>query len=178
MSELGITWGDAALVVVTATGVYVGMIVLSRWFGQRKFTTASSYDFPFVFAIGSIVGRAVLVKTTLSAALLGLTVMFVLHAVTAWLHHHVGVLHRLSQNRPILLAAHGELLADGLARAHTSALEVYEAVRLAGLGSLDGVAAVVLERNGDFSVIPSGESIEPALWDEVRGNEWLERRPG
>lgn len=173
MEELALGWSDAGLVVLTATSVYVAMLVLSRLFGQRQFATITTYDIPFVFAIGSLVGRVILVRTSLAAALVGLVTLFLLHSVTGWLHHHVPAFHRLSQNRPVLLAVDGRILEEGLDAAHTSRLEVYEAVRLRGLASLEETRAVVLERNGRLSVIPRGASPDPELWREVAGVEHL-----
>lgn len=175
MQALGLTWTEAWLVVVTAVGTYIAMLLLSRIFGQRQFTQATTYDLAFIFAIGSLVGRVILVRTSLGAAVLGLVVMFSLHAATGWLHHHVPTFHRLTQNRPILLALSGEVLETALRDAHTSDLEVYEAIRLQGLASLEDTLAVVLERSGELSVIPRGVSVQEELWREVAGSERLLR---
>ncbi len=173
LEELWLSWSDAWLTVVTAAGIYVAMIVFSRLWGQRQFATSSSYDLAFVFALGSLIGRVVLVRTTLAVALLGLFTMFALHAATGWLHHHVAVIHRLVQNRPILLVAGSTVLEDNLRRAHTSELELFQQLRLAGRGSLDDVEVVILERNGAFSVIGHDEPIDAELFQEVVGRERL-----
>lgn len=176
MDALGLTWAEAGLVVITATGTYSAMLLLSRIFGQRQFTSATTYDLAFIFAIGSLVGRVILVRTSLGAAVLGLVVMFSLHAATGWLHHHVPTFHRLTQNRPILLALRGEILEDAVRDAHTSRLEVYEAIRLQGLASLEDTFAVVLERSGQVSVIHRGSAVQEEFWREVAGAERLLRR--
>ncbi len=173
MNALGLTWTEAGLVVITAVGTYSTMLLLSRMFGQRQFTQATTYDLAFIFAIGSLVGRVILVRVSLGAAVLGLVVMFVLHAATGWLHHHVPTFHRLTQNRPVLLALGGDVLETALQDAHTSHLEVYEAVRLHGLASLEDTLAVVLERSGELSVIRRGVSVQEDLWREVAGSERL-----
>ncbi len=176
MHALGLTWTEAGLVVITAVGTYTVMLLLSRIFGQRQFTQATTYDLTFVFAIGSLIGRVILVRVSLGAAVLGLVVLFCLHAATGWLHHHVPAFHRLTQNRPILLAHGGEVLEAALRDAHTSHLEVYAAVRLQGLASLEDTLAVVLERSGEISVIRRGVSVQEGLWREVAGSERLLQR--
>ncbi len=173
MDALGLTWTEAGLVVVTALGIYSAMLLLSRIFGQRQFTQATTYDVAFIFAIGSLVGRVILVRVSLGAAVLGLAVMFCLHAATGWLHHHVPTFHRLTQNRPVLLAIRGEVLEAALHDAHTSHLELYEAVRLHGLASLEDTLAVVLERSGELSVIRRGVGVQEDVWREVAGSERL-----
>lgn len=132
----------------------------------------------FVFAIGSIMGRVILVRTSLAVAAVGLVTMFLLHAAAAWLHHHSAVGQRLAQNRPVLLVANGCLLDDGLRAARVSTFEVHQQLRLNGHGSLSGVAAVIFERSGRMSVIRSDEALDPSLFVEVRGTERLAMSSG
>lgn len=171
--ELGISWVEAGLTVVTATVIYLATIAFSRLWGQRQFATSSTYDLAFIFAIGSVIGRVLLVRTSLTNALLALAVMFALHSVVGWLHHHVEWVHRLIQNQPVLLLAHGEPIPENLRRADTSAHEVDEAIRLAGFGSTQEVVAVILERNGEFSVIGQDRQVDDSVFEEVLGADRL-----
>lgn len=175
-SQLGVTSTEAWLTVVTATGIYVGAIALSRVFGQRQFATSSSYDLVFVFALGSVLGRVVLVRTSLAAAVLGLATLFVLHAATGWLHHNVRAVHELIQNPPILLVADGEVVEEGMRRAHLSRAELHQALRLHGHGTLRGLRAVILERSGSFSILPHGVDLDPDMLDEIAGGDRLRRQ--
>lgn len=168
LSELSLSWTEAWLTVLTATGIYFATILFSRIFGQRQFATSSSYDMAFVFALGSVIGRVVLVRTSLLTAVLGLATLFVLHSATGWLHHHVRFVHELVQNPPILVVADGELLVDSLERAHVSRDELRQALRLAGVTSMDEVSAVVLERSGSLSVLRG--DVEPDLLADVEGS--------
>lgn len=173
VDQLGITWAEGGLTVLTATAVYLLMIVLSRTFGQRQFASWGTYDLAFVFAIGSIVGRVILVRVSLATAAVGLVTLFALHGATTWLHHNAPVAHRLIQNRPILLVADGELLHDQLRRARVSVQEVHQALRLQGHGDLERVRAVVLERNGVLSVIADDARLSREVFAQVDGRQWL-----
>ena len=118
-------------------------------------------------------GRTVLVRVSLLNAVVALCTMSVLHTATGWLHHHSRVLHNVIQNRPVLLVANGRLLDDALHRTGTSHVEVFQAARLQGLGSLDDAAAVTLERNGELSFVTRGQRLDTDLFGEVAGNEAL-----
>ena len=107
-------------------------------------------------------------RVSLLNAVVALSVMFVLHAATGWMHH-IQVVHDLIQNQPVMLAAHGHILDEALRRTGTSRSEVYQAVRLKGFGSLDDVAAVVLERNGQFSVVSRSQRLDEDAFAEVVG---------
>ncbi|MDP8968966.1 MAG: DUF421 domain-containing protein [Actinomycetota bacterium] len=176
LSELGLSWAEVWLTVVTAAGIYATVILLSRMFGQRQFATSSTYDLAFIFAMGSLVGRVILVRTSLLAAVLGLFTMFCLHAAARWLHQNVGVMHMAIQNRPILVVADGDVLEDNRRRAHLSHFELYQQLRLHGLGSLEKVRAVILERNGDLSIITADQRIDAEVFREVVGNDRLVHR--
>lgn len=106
-SELGSTWAQLWLTVVSAVGVYLTMMVLSRLFGQRQFASSTTYDLAFTFAMGSLIGRTVLVRVSLLNAVVALCTMFILHAGATWLHHRFGIAHELMQNRPVLLVDRG-----------------------------------------------------------------------
>lgn len=161
------SWTEALLVVVTAAGIYATVILLSRLFGQRQFSVTTSYDLAFTFALGSVVGRVILVRTSLAAGVLGLATLFVLHALSGRLHHSVRAVHDLIQNRPVLLVVDGRVLDDNLRAARTSRSELYQQLRAHGHGSLEGVGAVVLERNGRMSVLDRDEARDPELFAEV-----------
>jgi len=177
-SELGTTWGDVWLTILSAIGVYVTIIALSRMFGQRQFATSSTYDLAFNFAMGTLVGRAVLVRVSLLNAVVALCTMFLLHAITSWLHHRVGWVHDAIQNRPMLLVANGVVLDDALRESGTSRVELFQALRLQGIGSVDEVGAAILERNGQFSVINSTTGLDADVFREVGGTNHLERADG
>lgn len=174
---LALSWEEMWLTALVATSIYVMAIVLTRLFGQRQLLRSSGYDLAFVFAIGSLMGRVILVRTSLAGAMLGLVMMFSLHAVTGWLHHHSALAHRLTQNRPILLVARGRVLDEGLRTAKVSMPELLQQLRLHGHGSFMGVEAVIFERNGRISVIGSGAVLNASFFSEVRGAEQLELDP-
>lgn len=167
IARLGVSWTEALLVVVTATGIYGAAIVLSRLFGQRQFSVSTSYDLAFTFALGSVIGRVILVRTSLAAGVLGLTTLFILHSISGRLHHSMRAVHLLIQNQPVLLAVDGRILDDNLRAAHTSRAELHQAVRQHGHGSLEHVGAVVLERNGGMSVLDRDVERDPEVFAGV-----------
>ena len=176
--ELGLSWIDAGLVVFVAGSLYVVTVVASRLFGQRQFTTLSSYDMVFTFVLGSVIGRAVLVRTSLAAAVLGLFTLFALHAVTGRLHHRNARAHELIQNDPILVLAEGEPQPDLMHQAHVSRRELHQALRQRGHTRYADLRAVVLEPAGSFSVITRDQSVDPALLEGVLGADRLDAVPG
>lgn len=171
--QLGLTWIQAATVVVSTVGAYVGFLVLIKIFGQRALSSMSSFDFAAAIAFGAVIGRTVLGYTpTLLAGLLGMTTLFVLQAIFG-LARRNRRLDRAVSNLPLLLMANGTILHDNLRKAKIVEDELRQKLRLAAIHRYDEVAAVILERTGAISVLRQGETIAPELIRDVRGCERL-----
>lgn len=171
--ELGLTWPLAGLVIVSALGIYAAVIVYSRLAGIRGHSHMSTFDFATTIAIGAVLGRVVLVRTSLLAGVVGLASLFSFQYLVAYLRMKAGF-GRFVDNRPILLMAGPHLLPDGLRRAHVTPDDVFENLRLNGVGSIEQVKAVVLERSGEVSVIHGDVEIDPELFPNVVGREQLD----
>ena len=157
--------------VFSATVIYLTMVICSRLFGPRQFSRSTGYDLAFVFGLGSLIGRVVLVRTSLLAGILGLATLFMLHALVELAHHRSDRVHRLIQNSPVLLVAHGEVLHEHLRMAHVAIMELHQQLRQSGYGSLSDVGVVILERNGRFSILARDAVPDPALLDGGIGAE-------
>lgn len=173
-SELGISWQEAGLVVVTALAIYGVTLVGARVLGQRQFASLSTHDLVFVFALGSIIGRTVLVRTSLAGAVIGLTTMFAAHTTMSRLYRSRPRAYAAIQNPPILLVADGQLLPDQLRRARLAPFELRQLLRQQGHGAYEGLRAVVLEPTGGLSVVPSGAPVSTEFLTEVAGADLLE----
>jgi hypothetical protein len=68
--RLGLSWTDAATVVVSTVGIYLAFLVLLRIVGQHAVAAMSSFDFAAAIAFGAVLGRTVL-GYTLSGSIIG-----------------------------------------------------------------------------------------------------------
>jgi uncharacterized membrane protein YcaP (DUF421 family) len=168
MSDLGISWAEAGLVVLAASGIYVLAVALVRVGGPRAVATFTTFDFVVSVAIGAVVGRVVLVEPTLAAGAIGLLTLFVLERVVGRLRRG-SVLEKAVDASPRLLVRDGVLQHDEMHAAGLRVDDVHELVRRRGFGSLADLGAVVLERNGEVSVIPVGRRLDDELLDDVVG---------
>ncbi len=171
--RLGLSWTDAAAVVVSTIGIYLTFLVLIRIVGQRALATMSSFDFAAAVALGAVMGRVILGYTpTLLAGVIGLGTLFALQGL-------FGIVRRspradtVLSNQPLLVMADGRLLDENLRKAHIVENELREKLRLAGVRRYDDVALVILERTGAISVLRRGETIGPELVADVRGRDAL-----
>ncbi len=169
--RLGLSWTDAATVVVSTIGIYLTFLVLIRMVGQRALAAMSNFDFAAAVALGAVMGRVILGYTpTLLAGVIGLSTLFALQAIFGIVRRSPRADSALS-NLPLLLMTDGRLLDENLRKAHVIENELREKLRLAGIRRYDDVAMVILERTGAISVLRRGETIGPELVADVRGRD-------
>lgn len=170
-NDFGLTWGDAARVIISAIALYALVLVMIRIMGQRTMASLSSFDLAAAVAIGAVVGRAILGYTpTVAAGALGLVTLLVLQAATGLLRrYNTGM--AVINNRAFVLMAGDLTIASNLRRTHVSEEEITAKLRLAGIRSRSEVACVVLESTGEISVLRAGIPIDPEFLQNVRGAE-------
>lgn len=159
--ELGVSWSDAGLGLVAGIGIYVTIMLLSRVFSQRSLTTFSSFDFPITIAVGAIIGRTALVKTSLLSGVIALATLFTAQALVALARDRFG-LDNVLDNPPEAIVADGLVLDAVEAHSHITSADLHQRLRMEGLRSLDQVRLMVLERSGSISIISGDDPIPPA----------------
>jgi uncharacterized membrane protein YcaP (DUF421 family) len=167
--QLGTTPSAAAQVVLATIGIYLVLTVLVRLVGQRSLSALSGTDVACVIALGAVVGRtALLAVPSLITGVLVLVVLVGLQRLLAGLGR-VPRIAALMNRDPVLLISDGRQRPDALRRARVSEDELRQCLRLAGVTHRRQVRMAVLERNGQISILRSGDEVEPWLLDDLPG---------
>lgn len=115
-------------------------------------------------ALGSTLATILLSKdVTLAQGSVALALLIGLQFLVTWSSVRVRWIRALVTGEPSLMFYRGEFLRKKLIRARVTEAEIRAAVRDAGIGGMDAVAAVVLETDGTFSVVASGTEDESNL---------------
>ncbi|GJL84206.1 MAG: hypothetical protein DHS20C01_38400 [marine bacterium B5-7] len=118
----------------------------------------NAFDLVVTVALGSILATILLNKdVTLAQGVLALALLIGMQFVVTWSSVRVRWVRKLATGEPTLLLYRGALLSQALVKTRVTEDEVLAAVRSAGAGMLNEVHAVVLETDGSFSVVRSGE---------------------
>lgn len=162
------SWESLVLVVVATAAVYLAVVTATRLAGPRSLATMSSFDFAATVAIGSTVATAANLGTPLAN---GIVVVAILYAVQTG----AAIVRRrrpaamVIDNRPLLVMAGGEVLADNLRLARLTEPELWSQLRQAGVTHRRQVLAVVMETTGSLSVLRgSPGDLDPELLSDVR----------
>jgi uncharacterized membrane protein YcaP (DUF421 family) len=175
------TTGSAALMVVfTAVGVYLTLLLFTRLAGLRSFSKLSSFDFAITVAIGSVVATVILSDDPpLVQGIIGLASLFGIQSIVSALRNRSGRVRRAVDNTPLLLMAGDEVVAENLREARMTRDDLRAKLREANVLHPDQIRAVVMESTGDVSVLhgsPDDPALDLDVLRNVKGQERLRDR--
>lgn len=155
-------------IVITTIAMYLVFVGVVRVLGQRSLAAMSTVDLVCVLAVGAVVGRtALLAEPTLGGGVVALMTLFLLQRALG--HSRVGRrMGALFARRPVLLMVGTEVRDDALRSARVTRDELRQRLRLAGIARPGEVGCVVLEANGQISVV-RGPDLDPLLFEDVLG---------
>jgi len=161
------SWGEVLRIAVIAAMLFVVVVAVLRFAGQQALAQMSGYDVIVTVTLGSIVASVILPPSlTLADALAAVLTLIALQRLTRWLQSRWLPAHHAVREAPRVVLWDGQLLEDRLRDVKVSGDEVRAAVRKSGFGSLNEVLAVVLENDGQWSVVAKreGSSDESAFF--------------
>lgn len=172
------SWAAIGRAAVAAAVFFVFVVAMLRFVGQQALAQMSGYDVVVTVTFGAILSAvAVTPGVTLSEAAAAFVVLVILQEATRWLQARWLLVHHAVREAPRVVLWDGRLLPDRLRQSNVSADEVRAAVRRKGLRSLSDVRIVVLENDGEWSVVPKDvqTSDESAFYGlSIPGYHWPE----
>jgi uncharacterized membrane protein YcaP (DUF421 family) len=148
--------GVSPLVRILVVGIpgFLALLVLLRIIGPRPLSRMQSYDVIFALAVGSTYGRLLTAQDTqLDEALVAFGILAGMHATVAWLARKHPWVAAAVETQPRLLLLRGAPCEEAMREAGVELRELMAAARKHGKGSLEGIGAIVLERDGSLAVL-------------------------
>lgn len=162
-SDLDAVWR----VLAVGTAAYLALVVLLRATGKRTLSKLNAFDFVVTIALGSTLAT-VLLDAGISwvEGVTALALLACLQLVVSWLVSRRPRVASLVTSRAQVVLRDGEPDLEALRRVRLTRAELAQAVRRAGYGGFDVLAAVVLESDGSLSIVPTsqrgdGSTIDP-----------------
>lgn len=141
-------------IAVVSLLAYAAMVLVLRLAGKRSLAKLNAFDLVVTVALGSTLATVLLSK---DVALFEGVLAFAALAGLQWLVSRISVwspwFRTMVRAEPRLLFENGQYRRDAMAKERVTAAEIDAAIRNAGHGRLDAIAAVVLETDGSMSVI-------------------------
>lgn len=147
-------WTGPARVALSGLAAYSALVVLLRITGKRTLSDMNAFDFIVTVALGSTLASTILSHdTTVAEGLAALVTLALLQAILAWAGSRSAAAGRAIKSEPTLLVHEGRMLQQAMRSERVSPAEILAAIRAQGGADLRDVHAVVLETNGNFSVV-------------------------
>lgn len=144
---------------VITTCTYVALIIMLRSAGKRTLAKMNAFDFVITIGIGSVLAIIMMDKTVpLFEGIAALALLIVLQFIITWTTVNFKALRGVVRSSPTLLLYDGEIIKKNLKKERVTESELLESLRNEGVHSIVNVKAVVLESNGETSVIKKDES--------------------
>jgi uncharacterized membrane protein YcaP (DUF421 family) len=154
-------WDVILRTILVAVVAYSGLVLLLRISGKRTLAKLNAFDWVVTVAFGSTLATILLnADVALAEGLVAFTLLILLQWSVARLSVAWPPFKELIRSEPRLLLENGRVMDSALKRERVTRSEIEAAVRNEGFGDLDDIAAVVLETDGSFSVIPKEKAGE------------------
>lgn len=164
------TWSAFGRIALTAIVIYLAVVIFLRVTGKRTLSKWNAFDFIVTIALGSTLAASILSKdTAIFEGILGLGLLMGLQFVVTWLSVRSSTVRRLLKSQPTLLLHEGQFQREAMRRERVTESEVRAALRSHGVSSVEHAAAVVLETDGNFSVITEQMSVGSSTLVDVVG---------
>ena len=114
MFDLQLTLGEK---VIRALVIYLFLVIALRVVGKRELTQLNTLDFVVLLAVANAVQNGLIgADNSVTGAVAGATVLFLLASGLGWLLYRSGLLRRALEGTPTELIRDGEVLDDALRR--------------------------------------------------------------
>ncbi|QXP54886.1 DUF421 domain-containing protein [Cellulophaga sp. HaHa_2_95] len=157
------------LIVCSAIGIYLAIILYTRLFGKRSFSKMSSFDFAMTVSVGSMVATTVLTNSvSLTEGAIGLVMVYGLQLAAAYLRRYEPF-RKLIDNQPTLLMDGSTIIKENLRKVRVTEGDLRSKLREANVVKLSEVKAVIFETTGDMVVLHKSneDDIDPWLLEDV-----------
>lgn len=148
------SWESIGRIILLAILVYIALLAALRVVGKRALAKMSAYDLVVTIALGSLIATIPLQQQiTLADGLAAICAYLGLQYALSWLMQRWRGVRRVVKAQPTLVVFEGRMLHDRMRRVRVTDAEVRAAIRSSGRASVAEALAVVLENDGNWSVI-------------------------
>ena len=148
------SWSGIVRTIIVGSLAYAFLVLSLRISGKRTLAKLNAFDLVVTVALGSTLATILLSEdVALAEGATALVLLVVLQYVVAFLSVRAQGFAKAVRSEPTLLLRDGEMLPDAMRRSRVTKAELETVIRTEGQRGLDGIAAVILESDGSFSVV-------------------------
>lgn len=158
-------WHMALMTVIS----FITLFILIRISGKRTLAKFNAFDFIVTVALGSVLAYMMLAQITFTEGVVVLLLIIGLQYLFARLSRASDAMDNVLNASPRLLFYKGRYLEDSMKKEAITENEIFAVIRKEGLAKIEDVLAVVIEPNGEISVIErNGTHEEHSALDNLK----------
>jgi uncharacterized membrane protein YcaP (DUF421 family) len=162
-------WEPIVRTLFIGTCTYAALIFFLRVSGKRTLSKMNAFDFIVTVALGSTLAAALVDQNVdLAQSVVAVGMLILLQYVVATLSIHSQRFQEMIKSEPALLVSNGRMLKAAMRRERVTEEEILAAIRAEGCTDVSEVGALVLETDGNFSVIGSANPDEDGVFKPLR----------
>lgn len=140
--------------IIYAAIIYWVLLFAFRLIGRRGPNMMTPFEIILLFMLGGMGMQAILgADHSLTNALLGIATVVMMHVSVSTLKVWSDRFGRIVDGTPVVVYSKGQWHEDHMRHLRINRQDVLAAARTQGLGRLDQVKYVIVERNGGISVV-------------------------
>jgi len=151
-------WSAIGNVFITGLCCFVGLVIMLRISGKRTLTKMNAFDFIMTVSVGSTLASALTnQKIAIAEGLTALATLIFIQYVIAWLSVKSPRFQSLIKATPTVLFYKGTFHHSMMKKERITKMEIFAAMRYQGFADPRQVLLVLLETNGQLSVVGQTE---------------------
>ena len=166
------SWENILRILIFALCGYTALVLLLRTTGQRTLSKLNAFDFIITVTIGSAFATLLLAgNVALIDGIITFVALVGLQFTVTWLTARSDLIREAVKNEPRLLYYNGEYLTKNMKKTRIVKEEIEQAIRSTGQSGTGNVEAVIMETNGNLSVISKGNKDDMDVLADVLDKE-------
>ncbi|MHB1424549.1 MAG: DUF421 domain-containing protein [Gemmataceae bacterium] len=144
--------------IVNAAIIYWVLLFAFRLIGRRGPSMTTPFEVILLFMLGGMGMQAIIGNDhSLTNAVLGIATVVMMHVLVSTLKGWSARFGRIVDGTPVIIYSKGCWQEEHMLRLRIHREDVLAAARSQGMGRLDQIKYVVVERNGSISVLKQDE---------------------
>jgi len=145
----------------------VTLFFFVRISGKRTLAKLNAFDFVVTVALGSTLSYMMLAMVPIIEGAIVLLLIIALQYIFAWTARSSKKIEKLINAVPSLIFYDGHFIEHAMAKEAITEGEIYSKIRNAGIDHIDEVKAVVMELNGEITVVRKSKGNGTSSLDDI-----------
>jgi len=152
------SWLELSQIAIGSAFFFVLIVALVRLLGKRTTSQMNNFDWIISITVGSLAASGILLKDVVMAdAFTAIIILAALQYATTKLVLRSDAVASLVKAQPTLLTHRGSFLKDAMETERVSENEIMAVLRSHGMRNVEDANWVILETNGEMTVIPKSD---------------------